>query len=461
VDRQPRLSVAATATAALFAIASVAPGLAATATAQDPSSPAGSPAVTAPPPGSAAPQPDPVLPDGRDASGRIVEISPELSEVPATSVMLDDATGRRDSIARRRDAAIARRDEARLDALDASAERDAARSLVYRLELRQEKLAKQLDRVRADTVRVAVARYVKGPTGSEGFGAPRSVDSLMTSLSEARLGVAATRLGTSTIESLDADMSDDRQQMEQARREVDEQAAFASRRSSDAAVAGREATLLGGLLAAAQREVAAARPTAIVAGSDLPLIALDAYWRASRRMAQLAPRCGIDWSILAGVGRSESGHGTHGGATVRSDGSITSPILGIALDGTNGTRAIPDTDGGALDGDPVVDRAVGPMQFLPGTWRRWGADLSGDGFIDPQNLYDAALAAARYLCASGGDLTSPEGQRRAVYAYNRSDAYVDLVLSRASAYATLPVPGAVSTGAPPSIPAVLPPSVGG
>lgn len=410
-------------------------------------------ATSSVPPSAAEPTVEPIA-DGRDATGRIVEISPELSEVPATSVMLDDASGRRDSIAARREAAITRRDTAHLDALDAAARRDAARSLVVRLELRQRKLREQLERARSDTVRIAVARYVAGPEGSEGFGAPQGADVMMTSMSESRLGEVATGLGTTRIEWLEADLRSDLAETDHAREEDEVEASIAKRRSSDAAVAGREATLLSGLLAVAQREVAAARPTAIVVGSDLPLIALDAYWRAARRMTLLAPRCGIDWSLLAGVGRSESGHGTHGGSTVRPDGSVTNPILGIPLDGTNGTRAIGDSDGGVLDSDPLLDRAVGPMQFLPGTWRRWGADLSGDGFVDPQNLYDAALAAARYLCASGGDLTTPEGRTRAVYAYNRSSSYVDLVLSRASAYAALPVPG------PASPPVVGPPPEG-
>ncbi len=47
---------------------------------------------------------------------------------------------------------------------------------------------------------------------------------------------------------------------------------------------------------------------------------------------------------------------------------------------------------------PTYDRAVGPMQFLPGTWGRWGSDGDRDGVSDPQDVDDAALAAARYLC---------------------------------------------------------------
>lgn len=97
---------------------------------------------------------------------------------------------------------------------------------------------------------------------------------------------------------------------------------------------------------------------------------------------------------------------------------------------------IRDTDGGALDGDRVYDRAVGPMQFIPTTWQRWGVDADGDGVANPDDLDDAALAAAGYLCASGGDLTTATGWQSAVLTYNRSDSYVREVLSRADGYAT-------------------------
>jgi len=43
------------------------------------------------------------------------------------------------------------------------------------------------------------------------------------------------------------------------------------------------------------------------------------------------------------------------------------------------TAVVVDSDGGALDGDARYDRATGPMQFLPGTWRSIGADGNGDG----------------------------------------------------------------------------------
>src|SRR2546428_764976 len=78
---------------------------------------------------------------------------------------------------------------------------------------------------------------------------------------------------------------------------------------------------------------------------------------------------------------------------VDANGTTVSPILGPVLDG-NGFAAIPDTDGGRLDGNQVWDRAVGPMQFLPSTWTTWSADGNGDHRADPNNVFDASLAAA-------------------------------------------------------------------
>lgn len=89
-----------------------------------------------------------------------------------------------------------------------------------------------------------------------------------------------------------------------------------------------------------------------------------------------------------------------------------------------------DTDGGALDGDVAGDRAVGPLQFLPSTWITWGSDGDGDDVRDPQDIDDAALSAARYLCDSG-DLSSSEGWTAAVFSYNHSREYVQLVFAAA------------------------------
>ena len=71
--------------------------------------------------------------------------------------------------------------------------------------------------------------------------------------------------------------------------------------------------------------------------------------------------------------------------------------------------------------------AIGWMQFLPSTWRRYGVDASASGAKDPYNAADAIFAAARYLAAAGGTHDLP----RAIFAYNHSRAYVQSVLLRA------------------------------
>lgn len=77
--------------------------------------------------------------------------------------------------------------------------------------------------------------------------------------------------------------------------------------------------------------------------------------------------------------------------------------------------------------------AVGPMQFLPATWRAYGADGDGDGRRDIENPADAVHGAARHLCVNGG--AEPGGLRRAIWNYNHSDAYVRRVLRIAEAHA--------------------------
>lgn len=162
--------------------------------------------------------------------------------------------------------------------------------------------------------------------------------------------------------------------------------------------------------------------------------ALEAYGYAAAVLAQTKPECGIGWTTIAGIGSVESHHGTHAGAGVGPDGRVDPPIRGIALDGRPGVAVIADTDGGRIDGDPEHDRAVGPMQFIPETWGHWGVDANGDGIADPDNIDDAALTAARYLCARADTLTTPEGWSKALFAYNRSVQYARDVQYRANAY---------------------------
>jgi len=177
------------------------------------------------------------------------------------------------------------------------------------------------------------------------------------------------------------------------------------------------------------------RATRIV-GSDLSYVALQAYRVAAEAANAAIPECGVDWSLLAGIGRVESRHGTYGGATLTNNGDVRGPIIGIALDGSRDTAVVPDSDGGLLDGDTVFDRAVGPMQFIPSTWRGFGIDGNGDGIADPQNIYDSATAAALYLC-DRGSLESQGALRSAILTYNNSGRYVDAVLVYTARYAEL------------------------
>jgi membrane-bound lytic murein transglycosylase B len=170
------------------------------------------------------------------------------------------------------------------------------------------------------------------------------------------------------------------------------------------------------------------------ARSGVPARALRAYAGAELAQRSATPDCRLSWSTLAGIGRVESDHGRFGGARVDADGEIRPSIVGPPLDGSPGVREIRDTDGGRLDGDPTFDRAVGPMQFLPSTWARYGADGNGDGVNDPHQLDDAALAAAHYLCADGRDTASGEGWWAGVLTYNSSVDYARLVWAAADRY---------------------------
>lgn len=173
-------------------------------------------------------------------------------------------------------------------------------------------------------------------------------------------------------------------------------------------------------------------PASVKSGA-VPKINFQAYRAAAASMAKSAPRCGIDWRLIAGIGRVESHHANSGDADA--SGELRKPIFGPTLDGTlDGNRVITDTDRGALDDDPTHDRAVGPMQFLPETWEHYAADGNDDGKSDPQNLYDAALTTAKYLCDGGLDLRKETDQTTAVLRYNNSTAYVADVLGFARRY---------------------------
>jgi membrane-bound lytic murein transglycosylase B len=110
------------------------------------------------------------------------------------------------------------------------------------------------------------------------------------------------------------------------------------------------------------------------------------YLALYRSAAATCP--GMRWTLLAAVGQVESGHGRNVG--------------------------------------PSSAGAVGPMQFMPTTFRAYAVDGDGDGRTDPMSPADAVFTAARYLC--GGGAGSASGVRAALFRYNHAQWYVDLVL---------------------------------
>ena len=168
--------------------------------------------------------------------------------------------------------------------------------------------------------------------------------------------------------------------------------------------------------------------------TGIPERALAAYAGAAITKAHQMPACGLSWATLAGIGATESDHGYHGDSALDENGTATPGIFGVALDGV-GVALIPDSDGGEIDGDADADRAVGPMQHIPQTWRNWHIDGGGDGVEDPQNIDDAVLAAANYLCRASTAFETEDGWRAGIRSYNSPEFYLGTVARYATDYA--------------------------
>ncbi|MFD4456655.1 lytic transglycosylase domain-containing protein [Nocardia sp. NPDC058480] len=166
----------------------------------------------------------------------------------------------------------------------------------------------------------------------------------------------------------------------------------------------------------------------------IPGIAVAAYQTAEEQLSVENPHCGMSWSLLAGIGRVES---THAYGKADAQGNPIKAVYGPVLDGSlSGNNVIHDSDGGELDGLGGYDRAIGPMQFLPETWHRYAADGNADGIADPQNLFDAALTAGRYLCDGGLNMRDLSQQSKAILRYNNSMAYVANVMAWSGSYSS-------------------------
>ncbi|HXP36925.1 MAG TPA: lytic murein transglycosylase, partial [Solirubrobacteraceae bacterium] len=135
-----------------------------------------------------------------------------------------------------------------------------------------------------------------------------------------------------------------------------------------------------------------AEPSAL-ASQEIPAAYLGLYERA-------AARYGLDWAILAGIGKVECDHGRDADPACSREGATNSAGAG------------------------------GPMQFIAQTWAQYGVDGDDDGRIDRWDAADAIYAAANYLRRSG----APGNYRSAIFAYNHADWYVTEVERWAARY---------------------------
>lgn len=365
-----------------------------------------------------------------DALEQARQLLPEhLRGVPAVSSALTQAEAR----VRTLEATITTnrqiRDAANLELVGLAAERDTQRIEITTQRERRLEAGVRAEQLRGELADLAVAAYVGGSrsevvlpldaaASNDAHRQQTFVDAADATLRE-RLGAAETEVSAAgdavaearrTLASIVATIDETRARRDAAEAEL----ARAEPAMGPAQEAYRDAFML-----------------AEVAGVDLlSVVAVDAY----RTAAASQPSCRLPWTVLGGIGRVESRHGTYGGARPRADGTTSPRIIGIPLDGRPGIATITDTDGGAFDGDAVYDRAVGPMQFIPSTWRAYRRDGNGDGQMDPHNLYDAAAAAAAYLCRANGPLDNAGNLNRAILSYNQSQVYVDAVLGHRRDY---------------------------
>ncbi|MEU4559987.1 lytic murein transglycosylase [Actinoplanes sp. NPDC023936] len=166
----------------------------------------------------------------------------------------------------------------------------------------------------------------------------------------------------------------------------------------------------------------------------IPVVAVQAYGYAELVAAKTTPSCHLSWTTLAALAKVESDHGAFNGAVLGVDGVASPTIYGLPLNGQGGRQMIADTDQGQLDGDTTHDRAIGPMQFIPSTWKENAVDADRDGVTNPNDIDDAALTAAVYLCKGGRDLAKAESWWDAILSYNAVRPYAQRVFQYADDY---------------------------
>ncbi len=171
---------------------------------------------------------------------------------------------------------------------------------------------------------------------------------------------------------------------------------------------------------------------------DVPAVAQAAYGRAATVLAAVDTTCGLDAELLAAIGRVETDHGRYAAWKLGPRARMFPLLIGAPVPDP-AAAALPDTDGGAVDRDPLADHPVGPFQILPSTWQQVAVDGDSDGLRSPGDLDDAALAVGIVLCTSEQDLATPEGRATALRGLNDSPEYVAGVEHFLAAY-LVPVP---------------------
>jgi membrane-bound lytic murein transglycosylase B len=164
------------------------------------------------------------------------------------------------------------------------------------------------------------------------------------------------------------------------------------------------------------------------------VVAVEAYGYAELVVGRTTPACHLSWTTIAALGKIESAHGSANGAVLGADGSVQPPIYGLPLDGKGGRQLVRDTDQGTMDGDTTYDRAIGPLQFIPATWNAYKVDADNNGIADPNDIDDAALTAAVYLCQGGRDMSKADSWWDAILSYNAVRPYAQRVFDAANDY---------------------------
>ena len=165
---------------------------------------------------------------------------------------------------------------------------------------------------------------------------------------------------------------------------------------------------------------------------DIPEAALRAYAYAAWAVAK-QKNCNLGWPTLAALGESLSNHGRANDSQLGDDGTTTVPLRGLNLFDPAHPQEVADTDAGLFDGDPTKDIPIGPLQIMPSRWEQFNAAVEPDAKPNPDNINDASLTLAGFLC-SVGDPSTPDGWANGVQQINANPEFVKHVHAIAKKY---------------------------